>query len=339
MDDKGKIVWRLLFGIVMAALLIGILITYTYTQRQFAEEEEAQNLADDLSKTAFSAIDRQARSLDLPMEVGDSQYRVEVAKDQNEFQIEILDSEGENKKFRSTAGVNLENIGEVPDPGEKIYFRGDGETVFYSENSIESLPSDDDGDGIEYDYPENFYEKNKNNPKETTGLIYTYFYVRDRIEGDVNIEGYKWTGSDRLLVNVSGETYTVDWREFNEGGFSVKEVASISKTGNLSENESEEPNYSIKEANESGYIYSPTEAKSNLMRRTWEDPEGNIVELSNINFEDDITAAIIETDVSTFSSWRLKFEDHTFYHGTMPWRPDDSDPGFLFHSIDDLEVV
>jgi len=338
MDIKGKIVWRLLFGIVMAALLIGILITYTYTQRQFAEEEEAQNLADDLSKTAFSAIDRQERSLDLPIKVGDSQYRLEVAKDQNEFQIEILDSEGENKKFRSTAGVDLENIGGVPDPGEKIYFRGDGEKVFYSENSIESLPSDDDGGGIEYDYPENFYEKNKNNPEETTGLIYAYFYVRDRVEGDANIEGYKWTNPNKLLVNVSGETYTVEWKN-KEGEFSRKEITNISENGSPPEGGFEEPNYSIKEAYESGYIYSPTEAKSNIMRRTWEDSKGNIVELSNINFEDDITAARITTDVSNFSSWRLEFEDHTFYHGTMPWRHNDSDPGFLLYSIDDLEVV
>ena len=339
MDDKGKIIWRLLFGVVMAALLIGVLLTYTYTQKQFAEEKEAQNLADDLSKTAFSTINRQERSMTLPTEIGDSFYRLEVDEDQNEFQIEISKDGEENKTFRSTAGINLENKGQVPDPGEEIYFRGDGEKVFFSEDPIETLPSDGDGDGIGYNCPENFYEKNKNEPENSTGLIYAYFYARDQIGADVDVEKYKWENPNRLLVKVSGETYRIEWNEFNEGEFSVKESRNITKLENPPENGFKEPGYSIKEAYEGGCLYPPEEVKSNIMRRTWEDNDGNIAELSNIQFKEDITATIIDPDVSTFSTWRLEFEGYTFYHGTMPWKPDDSEPGFAFYSIDDLEVV
>ncbi len=339
MDDKGKIIWRLLFGVVMAALLIGVLLTYTYTQRQFAEEKEAQNLADDLSKTAFSAIDRQERSMTLPTEIGDSSYRLKVDEDQNEFQIEISKEGEENKTFRSTAGINLENKGQVPDPGEEIYFRGDGEKVFFSEDPIETLPSDGDVNGIEYNCPEKFYEKNKNEPENSTGLIYAYFYARDQIGADVDVEEYKWESSDKLLVKISGETYRIEWNDLPADEFSGKKVTNITEPENPPENGFKEPGYSIKEAYEGGCLYSPEEAKSNIMRRTWEDYDGNIAELSNIQFEEDITATIIETDVSTFSTWRLEFEDYTFYHGTMPWKPEDNDPGFAFYSIDHLEVV
>ncbi len=284
LQNKGRIIWRLVFGVVMAGMLIGVLLTYTYTQTQFAEEEEAQSLANELSRTAFSAIDTE-RSIKLPASIGGNPYEIDIFEN-NTFAVRIFDEEQENILFKSSVSVNLDRSflqnDTMPEPGEEIFFRGDqADTVYISDESIELDPNEIEI--IEGEFPVDFYELYENSPEKTADLIYQFFY----------------------------------------------EDESTSENGDLEY---------VKKAYNQGWLYSPSEAKERVLRRSWRNEEGDIVRLSDIS-EEEINTHVFETTKLDHVVWKMEFEDFTIFYRTFQWKPSLEKPGFVFHSEPYLEAA
>ncbi len=337
MNDKGSIVWRILFGVVMAGLLIGIVLAYTSTQREYATGKEAQTLASNLSETAFSAVNNQQQTFQLYEAVGNSNYELDV--ENNTFIVKILSGDQQGKEYRSTLGIELEVRDNLPDPGETLYLGGTGEKVILSSSEI-SLTKREISETEAFKSPE-FYEFSKQNPKTATGLISAYFYARQHYtEENLDVTTYKWESSSILKAEiVQNQNYltTLEVRG-EENSDNVGYIDNVWTVNNI-ENSTEDIQNgktckSVENAYLTGWLYSPEKVESQLKNRTWRRYSDN--EVVNIPQNIEGKASTVTTNVSTYSSWRFEFEAndnlYILHFGAMPWKIDENKPGFVFES-------
>lgn len=342
MNEKGSIVWRILFGVVMAGLLIGILLAYTSTQKEYATGKEAQNLADSLSKTAFSAIQNKQQTFQLYKAVGDSNYELNVKN--NTFIIKISGTGPVGRQYRSTVGADLEVSGNLPEPGETLYLRGDGEKVIVSSEPIDNESEDFDNYGGMKNSPD-FYEFAKNNPKTATGLIAAYFHARENYGGDIDVGNYEWDSSNNLRVKiVSGNrhltTFKVRGEENNDNVGLIDNVWTVENISQTNENiENPKSPDSIKEAYSRNWLYTPNQVKETVKGRIWRDNDDDTIEISQ---EIQGKASAATTNVSTYPTWRFEIEKgktYIFHLAAIPWKYDEKTPGFAFESEPELVAI
>ncbi len=343
LDESGSLVWRILFGVVMAALLIGIFLAYSTTQKQYRVGEEAQTLANSLSKTAFSTLPKKSQTFNLYKSVGGANYELKI-ENQN-FVVKIIGGR-KGAEYKSGIGAKLEKRGTLPDPGGKLYLRGQINRVIVSSSPIEVgvLPEP----GPTETYQDNFYENlAKENPRTASGIIASYYYARNNYpdEENLDVEGYFWKSKNELATLVSSdENFSVPIvlrgvRYENTGKIDNSWAVENHIIGNAGGN-----NFvscpSIANAHRTGWVYSPERVINLIQSRNWVDSENNNLGIPN---ELDPKASAVTTDVSTYPTWRFKFESggdrYTFYFSAIPWKYSENTAGFVYESVPELRVV
>lgn len=344
--ERGSLVWRILFGVVMAALLIGIFLVYTGTQREYAAGKEAQALANDLSKTAFSVL-RGQKPFNLPETVGRAEYGLEV--ENNTFIVRILGGDLKGRGYRSTVGVKLE-VRSLPEAGGILYLRGRSDRVIVSAFPIEAPKGKL---RVESFKPPAFYKFARDNPSEATGIIASYYYAKQAYPNveNLDIRSYRWDPSENLLmtrVTSNGDFLT---SIYIEGGGNHENVGYIDNFWVVTNFERVDQDIcniwncsscpSVDNAHTTGWLYPPKEVSAHLQRRTWRRIGDN--ETIVIPSDVDIQAATLTTNVSTYPTWRLKFSyegtRHLVHFAAMPWNPTENQPGFVLESEPELEAI
>lgn len=344
LNNKGTIVWRVLFGVVMAGLLLGIFFVYTASQREYAVGDEAQALADDLSQTAFSSLPDQQQSYGLPKAVGTAGYEVDV--ENNTFIVRILGGGQKGKEYRSSLTIDLEVENSLPEPGNTLYIQGRVDNVILSASPIET-PEKELVNPASFEPPD-FYEFAKENSREATGIIASYFYAKNQWPdaGNIDIRAYEWS-ENTLKTAVTSED-GLSTSVLAHGKENQKNVGYIENVWTVIQLETSENGISnpescpsIKNAYSDGWLYSPTEKVTNFQGRTWKSTEDNktIIPPNNL----DPHASTVTTNVSTYPSWRFKFTKndtrYTVHLAAIPWSPSENQPGFVFESSPDLEAI
>lgn len=343
-DRRGTIVWRVLFGVVMAVLLIGIFLAYTSTQREYATGERSQALADDLSRTAFSALPRHQPTYDLPESIEKSPYKLKIENDI--VVVKITGGGLEGKEYRSSVGVDLE-VKNIPEPGETFHAQGQVDKVFIDSSPLD--PPKEELLSTKIPEPTDFYEFARDNPKEATGIISAYFHVRQLYpeEENLDVKSYEWETHNILKVRVTSVgnfliTIQVSGHENSE------DIGSISSSWIVRELETSSENTpytqscpSIGKSHYSGWLYSPEAVVSLFQERTWRSTTDNQI----ITFPQalDWKCASVTTKISTFPTWRFEFstseKNNIIHFAAIPWAPYENRPGFTMESEPELEAI
>ncbi|TKJ26200.1 MAG: hypothetical protein CEE41_02890 [Hadesarchaea archaeon B3_Hades] len=330
MSDAHELPFYLLFGILMAILLAGVLFMQLTKQREFEVGAQAQALADDLARTCSSVLPGQQPTLDLPSRLAGSSYELEIDENRSTFIVWITGGTGEGESYWTVANVGLlvENRGFAP--GGRVYFMRLGNVVVVSASPIEApheniLPTPS-GE------PSEFYYFARENQREATAVIAAYFDVSQ------DIDAYKWENSDSILVRAGSILLSVQGYENEENVGLVDNAWIISNIENYAgELAGAIPCPSPENAYLRGWLYSPSQALSYLRSRTWRRTSDN----STVAIPSDalVRAATVTTNVSTYPTWRVEWENYVIHYQTGPWWHAENTPGFVFQSKPELEAL
>lgn len=343
MNDEGKLIWRILLGVLVAALLLSLTLAYLQKQREHSAGREARATINSISRTVFSALPRHQTEYQLPNTIEKSAYELDI--DGDTIQIKILDGDREVKKYRAGVGVKLtphENT-PLPDPGETLYATGDRDRVILSSKPVS--PSPRETPEPDYDDPPEFYRFAKENPKVAVGLMAAFTYGKKRYPEleNLDVENYSLKG-DSLKTEIGGEdkvhTLKIGGYENEENVGLIENAWIVDEIEEVTQADLPNPSPSLREAVDSGWIYSREQAESILRNRNFlleKDQEP-------VNIPDDINLklACITTNVSTYPSWRVDFtvdgEEYVLHLAGMAWKPSENTSGFVFESDPTLEV-
>lgn len=320
----------ILFGMVLAVVTGVIFALFYERQLEARVADQAQDLADDLSATAFSCMAGGQPSLNLPSHVGGSTYRISIL-DNNTFVVTIVSGRLKGRDFSSIANFPLKLRDANFIPGGKVYFQREGESAIVSASPIEISPKR--MDGRPSGEPPEFYHFAKRNQREATAIIAAYFFAgRD-------IHAYRWQDKHAMLLELDdGRLLRVVGRETEENvgsvsGAWVVELVEV-LTGELTESTACP---SVENAHSAGWLYSPSEALTTLRSRSWRRMSDNVA-LSIPNTAV-VKAAAASTKVGTFAAYRIAFENYVIFYRAMPTWWDENAPGFIFQSEPKLEVL
>ncbi len=330
MSDAHELPFYLLFGVLMAILLAGVFFMQLTKQREFEVEAQAQALADDLARTSFSALPGQQPTLDLPSRIAGSSYELEVDENRSTFIIRITGGTGTGESYWGMANVELQVENASFAPGEKIYFMRSGDAVLISASPIEAPPENilpaPSGE------PPEFYYFARENQREATAIIAAYFEVSQ------DIDAYEWESGDSILVRAGSILLRVQGYENEENVGLVDNVWVISNIENYAGKlTSATPSPSVENAWKSGWLYSPSQALSYLRSRTWRRTSDNSIVA--VPSDALVQAAAATTNVSTYSTWRVEWENYVIHYQTGPWWYAENTPGFVFQSEPELEAL
>ncbi|MDI6643382.1 MAG: hypothetical protein QMD95_04985, partial [Candidatus Hodarchaeaceae archaeon] len=126
-----------LFGVLLAWMMAFIFISIYDQQLNARVDEQAGALADDLAKTAFTALSGGQPTVELPRDLGGTTYTIEV-QDNNTFIVRIV--AGRRAGYTYSAVVNATVTIENQDfsPGGRVYFMRSGDKVVVSAAPIEA---------------------------------------------------------------------------------------------------------------------------------------------------------------------------------------------------------
>ncbi|MEA1905072.1 MAG: hypothetical protein U9M97_04240 [Candidatus Hadarchaeota archaeon] len=342
MDDGGKIVWRILFGVVMAIMLLGIFLVYLSAQSRFAVGEGAQALANDLSYTCFSAFTQQQPTYELPSSVGGANYELEV--ENNTFVVRVTSGSLRGNEYRSIVGVDLD-VRSLPSPGGTLYVQGRPENVIVAAEHIS--PSPQGFGGFVAPEPPSFYFFAKENQREAAAIVASYFYACEHYRGEENLDilGYEWAG-ENLLAQVSSDGELVTGLRVLPHE-SEENVGLVDNSWVVEEVEDVGENVggiifcpSVENAVSCGWVYPPSEVVRHLRSRAWRMRDNTIVALP-----EDISwrASAVTTNVASYPTWRFKFRSDgnrfVIHFAMIPWAPGENQPGFVFQSRPELEAL
>lgn len=320
----------------MAALLAAAFFAYVYSQRGYEVGAQAQALADELSRTSFSALYQTAPTYDLPKSVGGAYYEVRIDNETNTF---IVEADG--KSYRSAAGTNIKSVDSLPDSGGTLHALGVEDRVLISSNPI---PSENyEVEVITITTPE-FYYFAKDNAREAAAITAAYFRAIKAFPGEnLDIQEYEWENSNTLLARVTsgGELLTVmrvgGYENSQDIGY-IKNAWIVEEVENTSEDISGTDCPSIENAVSSGWVYSSSQIIRHLKTRAWYKND------QPIKIPQDVkpTPSTATTSVSTYPTYRFEFlsgtTEYTLHFGLMSWKIDENQPGFVFESKPELEV-
>lgn len=342
MNKKGRIIWRIVLGVLIAALLFGISITYLQKQREYSKKREAQMIADGISKAVFSALPQERTEYDLPKKIGGSPYELQIEEDT--IQIRFTGGNLEGQKFSSTVGVDLSTAENdaLPEPGNILNAIGNQGNVIISTGNI--APSKTTKAGTENLKTPAFYHFAKENTKIATGIMAAYFRKENKMgENETpDVKSYSWN-QEGLEVNFNGENHAI--KITGQGketeGNTIEKTWFPNEFKKISRPSTHQISPSIKEALKSGWIYSPDQAVSLLRERGFRSEKtGKSVSITE---NPEIEIICVKTNVSTYPAWKISFESKgeniKIYLGALTWRYNENKPGFTFYSNPPLEVV
>ena len=330
MSDAHELPFYLLFGVLMAILIAGVFFMQLMKQREFEVGAQAQALVDDLAKTCFSALSGQQPTLDLPPQLAGSSYELEIDENRSTFIVRMTGGTGSGGSYWAVANVGLRVENTNFASGGKVYFMRSGDVVLVSASPIEapqeSIFTTSSGE------PPEFYYFARENQREATAIIAAYFAVSH------DIDAYKWENSNSILVRADSILLRVQGYENRENVGLVDNAWIISRIENCTGEFTDAfPCPSAENAYSSGWLYSPAQALGHLRSRTWRRASDNAV--VNIPSNVSIRAAAATTNVSTYLTWRVEFENYILHYQAMPCWYLENTPGFVFQSEPELEAV
>jgi len=352
--DAENLPFYVLASIIMAVLLAGVLVLHFGAQREAGVDEQAQALADDISRTCFAALARQQPTYALPNDVGGCSY--ELGVEDNAIVVTVLEGPRAGRSYRSI--VNAELILENGDfePGGKVYVQRLGDGVVISASPIvvilEELepPSEPT--------PPPFYswanENVRGRREEAVAVVAAYFYslerhpaTRDngvldvlayRRDGDV-VEarmGYQGAEENEFLLCVR----TIGRLDVSRVG-EVTDAWVVENVENLPEDITDVIDCpSVENASRTGWLYSPSRVLAHLRGRTWKLEDNTIVVVPQ-----DASWRVAAASVGgrTFCTYRFSFvHENTpivLFFRMLATAPGEPLPGFTFTSEPPLEPM
>lgn len=339
--NNGNLVWRILFGVLIASLVLGIFLTYTQKQKEYSTGKKAEQLADKIARIAFSSDSGSSSIVKLPKTIGNSKYEFDV--ENNKFIIKITTGGQKGEIYESFVGTNVKEI-EKPKPGEKIYTAWKNNEILVSSRPIREAEIIEPKNKNK---PPEFYKFAKNNPLESSALISSYQYLKKIYPNKENIEirKYEWVSKNIIKARATnnGKFLTAiktSGKENNENiGHIYKSWVVKTHENTKKELQSSKRCPSVKKAYFSKWFIVPKEAKSNFKERTWTEKEENQpLKIENVS----LRASTVYTKVSSYPTWGIKFESKnssfTVHLSMVFWKADENEPCFVFESETKLEA-
>lgn len=354
MADVENLPFYLLASVILAVLLAGVLALHFGAQREVGVDEQAQSLADDISRTCFAALARQQPTYSLPPDVGGCSY--ELGVEDNAIVVTVLEGPRAGRSYRSIVNAELILENGDFDPGGKVYVQRLGAGVVISASPIvvilEELepPSEPT--------PPSFYtwanENVQSRREEAVAVVAAYFYsverhpaTRDnkvldvlayRRDGNV-VEarvGYRGAGGNEFLLRVRAA-----------GGHDASRVGDVTGAW-VVENVENVPGSitdaidcpSVENAVVTGWLYSPSRILAHLRGRTWKLEDNTIVVVPE---GASWRAAAASVGGRTFCTYRFSFTYENIpivlFFRMLATAPEEPLPGFTFTSEPPLEPV
>jgi len=339
--ERGILVWRLLFSVVMAVLLLGVFLLHLSSQRSFEVGDQAQGLANELSHTVFSALAGHRASCRLPRSVGGASYELWI--ENRTFVVRITGGPQSGNEYRSVACANLV-VDSVPEPGEILYAQGTREGVV-----ISAEPKEVPLEGLTPQIavpPTDFYYFAKENVREACAIVAAYFYAMEVCRGEnLDVRSYKWENEDSILISFTSSDGCLSVRATgyeNEGDVGLVDRSWIVSSIESVENGNFDgfPCPSVENSVLNGWVYPPGEILADLLSKTWRSKDNAVVAVPG---DVKLLPAAVTTNVSSYPAWRFEFStgENFFvgYFGMLPWWPYENIPGFVFQSEPEMEVV
>ena len=327
----------ILFGVIVAAMLAGIFIVQYNRQLEARVDEQAQALANDLARISFAAFSREQPSFLLPRNLGGSDYELSVDENSSTFIVHIKAGKQSGMYYYSSANITLMVEKSDFTPGGSVYFQRSGDNVIVSSSPI-AAPQENLPPPVTATPPE-FYSFAKENAKAATAITAAYFEARNRYPNEnIDVSAW-WENENNLLAQITsnGENFVfrVTGSEDNTVVDKVENAWTVDLVDNVAGIENATPCHSPDNAYRSGWLYSPAEVLVYLRSRTWMSDDTPVVIPENAL----VKAAAATTNVSTYPTYRVAFDDYTLYYQAMPWWAQENSPGFVFQSEPELEPV
>jgi hypothetical protein len=327
-----------LFGVLMAFMMTFVFISVHDQQLNARVDEEANSLVERLAQTAFQSISgAELVTVALPSNVGGSSYTLQVL-DNSTFVIEITAGRRVGNIFTSVvnADINVENSNFSP--GGSVYFLQVGGEIVVSSSEIQA--SGENVLATPTTEPPEFYYFAKENAREATGIAAVYFdYGTASLDADVT--AYEWDGDD-LLVQVSeNDTPAAAFRvtldeNLAEVGY-VQSALVVSQIENIENLSTGTSTPSVENAYSGGWLYSSDAVLNHLRSRTWRRTADDLV--ISVPADANISAAAATTNVTTYPTWRITFENQAMFYRAMPWWENENTAGFIFQSDPELQPL
>ena len=328
----------ILFGVIVAAMLAGIFIVQYNRQLEARVDEQAQALANDLARISFTAFSREQPSFLLPRNLGGSDYELSVDENSSTFIVHIKTGKQSGTSYYSTANVSLSEDNFNPVPGSSVYFKWSGNVVIISSSPI-TAPQENLLPPVTAT-PPGFYDFAKEDAKTATAITAAYFEARNRYPNEnIDVSAYQWENENNLLAQITSNGKNFVFRVTGSKDDTVVDKVEnawiVDSVDNVAGIRSATPCYSPDNAYRSGWLYSRAEALAYLRSRTWMSDDTPVVIPENAL----VQAAAATTNVSTYPTYRVAFDDYTLYYQAMPWWAQENSPGFVFQSEPELEPV
>lgn len=354
MADAENLPFYLLASVILAVLLAGVLAVHFGAQREAGIDEQAQALADDISRLCFAALARQQPTYSLPQDVGGCDY--ELGVENNAIVVTVLEGLRAGRSYRSIVNAELILENGDFDPGGKVYVQRLGDGVVISASPIfvilEELepPSEPT--------PPPFYawanENVDGRREEAVAVVAAYFYALERYpateddkvldvlaykrEGDI-VEvrvGYRGAGEDEFILCVRA----AGGRDASQVG----EVAGAWIVDNIENVQGDVTDAiscpSVENAARTGWLYSPSQVLAHLRGRTWRLEDNTIVVVPE---DASWRAAAASVDGRTYCTYLFSFAHEdipiVLFFRMLATAPEEPQPGFTFTSEPRLEPL
>lgn len=354
MADAENLPFYVLASVILAVLLAGILALHFRAQRGAGVDEQAQALADDVSRTCFEALARQQPTYSLPNDVGGSSYELRV--EDNTIIVSVTEGDKAGKSYYSSVSAELVVEDNGFSPGGMVYVQRMGDQVVISASPIAQPPWEIEQP--ETPTPPQFYtwanENIEGRRDEAVAMVAAYFYSLERHpatkdnkvldmlayrrDGDV-VEvrvGYRGAEENEFLlrVRVTG----------GENASKVGEVADawiVENIENLSGDITDAMDCSsVENAARTGWLYSPSQVLAHLRGRTWRLEDNAIVVVPESS---SWKAAAASVGGRTFCTYRFSFTHEdipiVIFFRMLATAPEEPLPGFTFTSEPRLEPI
>ena len=354
MADAEDLPFYILASVILAVLLAGVLALHFRAQSEARVDEQAQALADDVSRTCFEALARTQPTFSLPSDVGGSKYELRVGE--NTIIIKVVEGARSGRSYYSSVNAELVVQDNGFRPGGVVYVQRMNDQVIISASPITLPPWEIEQP--ETPNPPQFYtwanEGVEGRQKEAVATVAAYFfslahnpatkdnkvldvlaYSRDRDVIEVRV-GYRGADNNEFLQSVR-TTGKQDASRVGEvtGAWVVRKVESFSRdiTDAI-----DCP--SVENAVASGWLYSPSQVLAHLRGRTWKLEDNTLVVVPE---DASWMAAAAEVGGRTFCTYRFSFTHENIsvvlFYRMLATAPDEPLPGFTFTSEPLLEPI
>ncbi len=338
MDDAEHLPFYVLFGVIVASMLVGVFIVQYSRQLEVRVDEQAQALADDLTRMSFATLSREQPSFALPRTVGGSEYELHVDENSSAFIVRVKAGRRAGMSYYSAVNAKLRVENSRFVPGGDVYFRQSGDVVLVSSSPItapvENLPQPATAT------PPEFYHFARENAKAATAITASYLFALQNSR-QIDIVGYAHEGDNVLVqvsrggwnlfgVRVSGHENGVDVGKIDKAWVVTSLAIRENLTGVIT-------SPSVENAATSGWLYPPAQVLMYLRGRTWQLADNRVVV---IPAGAACNAAAATTNVATYPTWRFEFtyedQNYVIHYQLMPWWWAENAPGFVFQSTPEL---